>query len=349
MPPRPSRRVAVIAVNVGLFAGLLAAAELGARVFAPRDLGELFNDPQVFIRKRPFVVAHPTRGFALLPGYKQGAYTIDSAGFRGVELPADRADTDLAFTLGESSTFGWGVGDAETYPAHLQAILAGRPLPRPWLVVNAGVPSYTSPQVLAYLRELLPRYRPATVLVSVLWNDALFACLPNWLPDYLRIQQPAAWRQWLLRHSALYRAFVIRQPTGPAAGPVRNEAALRFYADNLTAMVRECRQARARIYFLAPSVDHAHIPPEGMKIWRRTISPAAFTTLLDEFTRTMESVAAREQVPVVHHRLSHSDPALSGYFNDPVHLNGQGNRLLAEDVAGQIFPAAGGNPGANGP
>jgi lysophospholipase L1-like esterase len=208
-------------------------------------------------------------------------------------------------------------------------------------VINAGVPSYTSPQVRAYLEELLARYEPRAVLVSVLWNDALFACIPNWLPDYLAAQQPAPWRQVLLRHSGLYRALAIDPPEAATSGPVDNEPALRYYAENLEAMVRDCRRAGVPIFFLRPSVDPSHIPPEGMKIWRRTVPPQEFMALLDQFVTRLESVAAREQVPIVRHRLCRADSTQSEFFLDPVHLTGGGNRILAEDVASALADGPG--------
>jgi lysophospholipase L1-like esterase len=319
---------------------LLLLVEAGARILAPRDLRGVFNDPRVFIRQRPFVESHPTRGFALVPGYSQGEYRVNSAGFRGPELPADLSSRDLVLALGESSTFGWNVGEGETYPAQLQMVLDGRHLERTPYVINAGVPSYTSAQVLAYLRELLGLYEPHDVVIGVLWNDALFACIPNWMPDYLAAQKPGRWKQMLLRHSGLYRALVMEPPGTVQSGPVENEPALRFYAENLAAMAQACREAHARVYFLRPSVDPAHLPPEGMKIWRRVVPPDAFLALLDRFTERLETVATREHVPVVRHRLCRADSTQSRYFIDPVHLEGEGNRIVAEDVAAAVLSAA---------
>ena len=342
-PASPRRRGLgrLVAVNLLVLASLFVLVEAGARVAAPRDLRSVFNDPQVFIRQRPFVTPHAERGFALVPGYEQGTIRVNAAGFRGDDLPADLDRRRVLLALGESSTFGWGVADGEDYPTQIHAILDERGYgPSTW-VINAGVPSYTSSQVRAYLEELLTRYRPRAVVVSVLWNDALFACIPNWMPEYLAAQQPSAWRQRLLRYSGLYRALAIDPPGAPTSGPVDNEPALDLYAENLQAISGACRRAGVLLLLLRPSVDPARIPAEGMKIWRRVVAPSDFVALLDRFVERLESTAEQEGVPVVRHRLCRADSTLSPYFIDPVHLNRVGNRMLAEDVLRALASEAG--------
>jgi len=347
--PRPRRRtrawIRLVLVNAAVFAAVLVVAEGAARWLAPRDLSGVFGDPQTFLRNRPYIVPHPQRGFALRPGYAEGELHINAAGLRGPELPAAFEGRPIVLAVGESSTFGWRVGDLDTYPARLQHLLDRVPRHVPPLVLNAGVPSYTSPQVLAYLHELLPRYRPRVVLVTVLWNDALFACLPHWMPDYLVHQQPLGWRRFLLRHSGVYRALAIRpEPVGRVES-VHNERALNLYADNLAAMARDCRDGGAQLVFVRPSMDPAHIPAEGMKIGPRIVPPPAFAALLAEFAATLDQVAKRAGVPLLGHRLDAGDPAMSRFFIDPVHPNGDGNEVIAEAVAAYLsdvaFPAEG--------
>src|SRR5262249_28036328 len=120
------RRSGILLANIVVFAALVVCAEAIARVASPRRIDAVFCDPQVFIRQRPFIVPHPTRGFALRAGYDQGPYRINAAGFRGAELPTSTGNRALLLAMGESSTFGWGVGNDATYPAHLQEDLSAR-------------------------------------------------------------------------------------------------------------------------------------------------------------------------------------------------------------------------------
>lgn len=323
----------LLLVNAGLFLAFVLTIDLGARLFFPRNVKAVFNDPQIWVRKRPFVVADRDRGFALKPGYGEGEYHVDSAGFRGPELPADVHARTLVLCLGESSTFGWMVGESETYPARLQGILDAKPLARPACVVNAGVPSYTSAQVLAYARQLLLKYKPDVAIVSVLWNDVLYSCVDNWMPDYLLTQQPAVWRQFLLRWSGVYRARVIQKPSALPRSDFENGKAREFYTRNLDEIVQVCKRAGVRVVLLRPSVDEGHIPTDGMKIWHSTVPKYRFAGLLRDYEAAMDGVARRNGVPVLQHRLAAARPEQSALFLDPVHLTGAGNEILAEDLA----------------
>ena len=343
---RRHARHKLLVVNLVVFLGLIACLEVGARWFFPRQIEGLFNDPQVFLRKRPFVAPHPRRGLALVPGFESDDIRINAAGFRGSEWPDDLGNYDIVLTLGESSTFGWLVGDEDSYPARLQRKLRATTPGRRVMVVNAGVPSYTSAQVRLYLEELLERLDPVLILVNVLWNDALFACVENWMPEYLVFQQPRPWKQFAIRHSALMRAAILKPPAeGQSATIDSNSEALRFYARNLDDIVQQCNRKGTRLAFVRPSMDLSFVPERGMKISRRTIERQSFIDQLEEFTRTLDVVAREHAIPVVGHRLSASDPLFRPCFLDPVHLNAEGNRLLAEDIAAylvqsDLLPAA---------
>ena len=99
---------------------------------------------------------------------------------------------------------------------------------------------------------------------------------------------------------------------------MHNERALRFYADNLTAMARDCREHGARLVFVRPSQDPAHIPAEGMRIGPRAVPRAAFAALLAEFTARLEQVAVRESVMLIGHPLDAGQPEVSRFFLDSV-------------------------------
>jgi lysophospholipase L1-like esterase len=68
-------------------------------------------------------------------------------------------------TVGDSMTFGEGVTDGQTYSAVLERTLGAR-------VDNAGVPGYSSAQMLGHLRRYLPALRPRVVVMTLspLWD-----------------------------------------------------------------------------------------------------------------------------------------------------------------------------------
>jgi hypothetical protein len=91
-------------------------------------------------------------------------------GFRGAEPgPADK----VALCLGDSTVFGYSVEEPDAFPARLQIRLRkqGRS-DDAWSVINAGVPGYSSLQVRLQAEKLVPRWKPAVIILCVGNNEA---------------------------------------------------------------------------------------------------------------------------------------------------------------------------------
>ncbi len=132
--------------------------------------------------------------------------TTNSLGLRGAE-PGELGGGLLV--AGDGATLGWGVEEAETFTARLGAACPGK---RP---VNLGVVNYNLEQVVASLKDLLPRLRGRQLLYAFAPNDAL---PPQRDPG----------RSWISRHS--YLALSLRKTSarllGLAPQPQRRIAAL---------------------------------------------------------------------------------------------------------------------------
>lgn len=187
--------------TIGLRAKLLAAAlsvvvcfalaELGARMFYPRP-PQLGREPQ--LRYQP----DPDVGFFHVPnqsGYlDDGLATINDLGLRGArpDIPKPR-DGVRVLAVGDSTTFGWGVDDGETYTQLLEGRLRAAYPHRRVDVVNAGVVSYDLKQSARLLERLAPTLQPDVVLVGVLWNDLPYEDVsPDGEPQQRRASSPRA-------------------------------------------------------------------------------------------------------------------------------------------------------------
>jgi lysophospholipase L1-like esterase len=112
-------------------------------------------------------------GYTLRPGFQGreialgGEFdvpvAIDGQGLRAQPHPAP--PQPLVLTVGDSITFGEGVPADSTFSALLERALGVR-------VDNAGVPGYSSPQMLGRLRRYLPALHPKLVVMTLspLWD-----------------------------------------------------------------------------------------------------------------------------------------------------------------------------------
>jgi lysophospholipase L1-like esterase len=164
-------RLAAAALLLGSVTAL-AAAEVALRVAGVTSSrrrhsrpGDLQADPVVGWTLRPSY-----RGVQVETTYEVPA-TTNELGFRSpswTEAHTARALRVLA--LGDSCTFGLGVGDEDTYPAQLEGRLLASG--QDAAVFNAGVSGYDSAQELETLRRIAPVVRPTVVVIGWLSNDA---------------------------------------------------------------------------------------------------------------------------------------------------------------------------------
>lgn len=98
---------------------------------------------------------------------------INRFGLRGTEFePRKRPGTFRVVTMGESSTFGFMVDDAQVYPVRLQRILDQRLGAGKVEVINAGLPYYTTEDMSILLHQLVAGMDPDLVTFYIGYNDA---------------------------------------------------------------------------------------------------------------------------------------------------------------------------------
>ena len=91
----------------------------------------------IYMRGSPFLL------WELAPGERQGpggAVSVNADGFRDQARGAKSGPRVLA--LGDSSVYGFGVGDTDVFTAKLEAAIPGTEF------INGGVPGYSSTQAL---------------------------------------------------------------------------------------------------------------------------------------------------------------------------------------------------------
>lgn len=236
--------------------------------------------------------------------------SINSLGCRGPE-PGPRQSRRLRFAcFGDSITFGYDVGDRETYASFL-----GRELPGVD-VLNAGVNGYSSHQALERLRQLAAVVRPDVATFLVGWNDRVERPVDD--RTYARRIRMAMAVDGPLGHLRLFDALkrsyirVLRREEGSGAFVPRVSPAQ--YRENLYAIVALCRARAVAPVFI--ELPHRH--------------PATARDLASPYPGILREVAAEAGVRFVElgplSLAAEEDNA--AYFVDPLHLSPKGHALL---------------------
>lgn len=146
--------------------------------------------------------------------------TTNRFGFRGPEIPVEKAPGVYRIAvLGDSSTFGAGVGDDETFCAKAEGLLNGDSGRLRYEVINAGVIGYGTMQGLRTLDRAVLPLRPDALVVSFAVNDATPG---GSLRDFMGRRRPPAgtmaaavvWVRNLLWNNSFACRWVLRAGLG---------------------------------------------------------------------------------------------------------------------------------------
>ena len=267
-----SRRFALVLLSFAVCWGI---PEILVRIADPplqqyRDVvfGLDPNSPLLFMRD-------PRLHWKLRPNadvvFEKRRVRTDPQGFQG---EAPRADERTLLVLGDSTAFGWGVGEGEAFADILAARLStagpNAPALAPLRVVNAGMPGYSSFQVRLQAEALIPRFRPAFVIVCVGNNEAWPVKRSDRDLDASRSFAIALESLLSKSHFLLWASERLR-PAKPSSFIAfgREASVARVsrddYAENLRAIVRLAQGAGARVILLGPPVNLAY-PPDHLDL-----------------------------------------------------------------------------------
>lgn len=202
---------------------------------------------------------------------KPGRYTINSDGFRGPGFPKFKAEgVTRILCLGESTTFGLGVADADVWPRKLEErINALDPERRRWEVLNLGVTNYSTHQGVILARREFSRLQPDIVFYCYSWADHQPAA--NGIPDD-RVDLGPGWAIGtanFLNRSAMWRWIRIGwnalSPATPSTvappGFDQRRVPSTDYAENIKKITREAISVGARPVMVTSPIS---LPPPGV-------------------------------------------------------------------------------------
>jgi lysophospholipase L1-like esterase len=230
-------------------------------------------------------------------------FSTNSLGLRGDEVRGDRR---RILAAGDSCTWGWGVGQTESYPAVLQRLLDGQALADTYDVINAGVPGHTSYQGLLYVRERGLATDPAVLIIGFGFNDGTpGGNIEAQLRRERRLMPVTLADDFILRHSSLYR-WMRWQVEKRASQDREKRVPPEKYRQNLEAMVQLGHDHGASVLILS--------------FWGE-FNPSPYRNVLYQMASDMN-------VPLIEYK---------GPRFDIVHPTAEGYALLAEEIRDRLI------------
>lgn len=242
--------------------------------------------------------------------------------------------------IGDSSTFGYGVSDAETYPATLQRVLnQNRKGGSPVVVRNLGVPGYTSLEA-RLLAEREGHHAPVT-LIMVGFNDHFGTLRPRIPSLWMRRASYACFRS--LACSLLFDWATWRDPKLPVEriGPQTYvpDVPERRYVAELTRAVRSLRARHSEpILLVYPSlvVDDVVIEQIAEHFRHPTKVVRANVDAHPKYQDLTRQVARTERTALVELPRIFERADNASLHLDWVHPNRTGHALIAWALDGPV-------------
>ncbi|HZL99714.1 MAG TPA: tetratricopeptide repeat protein [Planctomycetota bacterium] len=312
--------LALLAALLALVEGLLRLLGLGA---PPADVLRLPGQP---IPEKAITLWDPDLYYRLRPSTAIfGRYHVNRHGVRGPEYDEDKPPGTLRLLCaGDSSTFGLGVGDDETWPAVTARILGGLLEGSARVeAINLGVPGYSTEQTRRQiLRDGLALRPDAIVVCPTAQNDSSWRATGG---DAVVLEENSALRarldQWHLARmlglgsvTESFRADAIRAPGSPGARP---RVTPPEFAANLAAIIQAGREAGVPTLLIVTDHD-----PEL----------AAAVPGLGESEELVSRVAAEQGARSVDSRPDFAMYAPYPMFSDGIHFVPLRQQLIARQV-----------------
>ncbi len=167
-------------VTIGSLPAGLLLVELGIRVagLRPAPFPQQVGSVTRRVPKRPELVYENKPGGRAVIEYRDAVgaeprrvvMRTNKQAMRGPVLPA-KSDTLRIACVGDSHTFGYGVADGETWPAHLRDLW--RDSGEAVEVINAGVNAYNTLQEVIWYERRVAALKPDVVVLQYFMNDTV--------------------------------------------------------------------------------------------------------------------------------------------------------------------------------
>lgn len=199
--------------------------------------------------------------------------TSNSAGFRGSDLQSTKPDGTIRIAaFGDSSTFGWGVDDDDTYLSLLLEDLRQRYPKLSFELINFAMPGDSSEFGRLIFDAFIDDIRPDVIIIGFGANDARLATLPHRQAVKFFQQQGFLQRvrSFLVRNSQLIKtlSLTLSKVAQKSSGEPQNKQAavsIKEYRENLRYFERKSNEAGAHTVIFVSACT----PPSYQKAMRK--------------------------------------------------------------------------------
>ena len=326
------------------------------------------------LEKDSMIISHSNIGYALRPNYennKTGIF-LNPLGFRDDEIKKKKKDNIRILLLGDSCAFGWHrnsyTDQNKLFARQLEKHL-GNKINKEIDVINAGVPGYSSYEVLLSFREYRPKLKPDYIIIYAGFNDIGIGIskglegnqnimrteFDNSTVITKRLGLAEKLNEYLTFKSVAY-SKLRNLLTGFGKGQMgnkkyqdnskitlHNELIFKNYYGNIKTLIYEAKQTNTQVFLisLATIVD-GKLSDEETERRKRYFSTyddyKFYYQLTEKLNEVLNRIHDEDNIP-----LFKLDQKLLGLdktklFVDHIHFSNDGHRIVGEFLSSKLEP-----------
>jgi lysophospholipase L1-like esterase len=223
------------------------------------DWFNIFEEGEGFrVKLIPGIKRSVSNTFSLIPYDKDKKYLIEanSLGFRGPELKEKKdPGTYRILIFGDSSSFGWGVDQEDTFYYLMQKKLSADFPGKKIEIGNFAIPGDSSEYGKLIVDKYLPRYESDLVIFGFGANDAKKTFVKHKIQvEKFKSHSLLQTIKYYAGFSAIFRTLsgIINPPGSTSTPPSEKVSAVsqKEYADNLAAMGQSAKNNNSEVLLL---------------------------------------------------------------------------------------------------
>jgi lysophospholipase L1-like esterase len=281
-----------------------------------------------WVPKEEYWLPDDALGFAYRPGASVAGGTINAIGLRGpVPDHGARPPPRRILFVGDSSVYGFGVADADTFWFRATASVAAAWPAEPIEPIVAAAPGYSSHHSLVLVERFAPYAPDWTVLYVGAYNDHrrrkyyADAAIPERMA-----RRRASWHRVRTLQSGefaanVFGAWLARNVVDPAENL---RVPIAAFERNVTAMLDVANGAGARIVVLVPPFSE---PLRARRPW------------ISRYEAALREAAARAGAEVVELGPIFDTIGDAAFLRDGIHPSVAGHHAIAKAVAKAVLAA----------
>lgn len=312
-----------IIISISSVFVLLIIMEIILRIVGYGNVETYLPDQQLIWRLTPNQKTYTKFG-------KKPVY-INSVGLRDREFEKTKpTGTFRVLVLGNSCTYGWGVGQEDTYSKILEKQLSNNYPSKKVEVINGGVTGYSIAQELEYLKSDGKEWTPDMVLISHTFNEGKRVNPRS--PQDLKDQVFFSMRlKNFLRNIALYHFVVEYNFSSQYVKLARKvtedptwiaDDAFKIYQEDLQSIINVVKQMNAKPVFLI-TVTKNQINADSVRYSKHQMA--------------MKGIAEENQISVVDFMLPFREQKEKDLYVDGGHPTEIGHKIMADEIFKKLF------------